>query len=353
MRWTLSNGITVIAKQTDFRNDELLFSAHSPGGRSLVADGDYVSALYAAGLVAGSGAGLHDSVTLNKLLAGKRVSVSPYIGELFEGLGGSASPEDLETLFQLVTLYATEPRFDAAHFSTVEARLRSVAETRGSQPDAVLYDTVGSVLNQHHFRYRPLTLVVDQIRANILTESNIRDLVRLVGEELDGVAREQHQKLETIESELADVRRRLDRLYHLMETTELDISDVLPRVREHKERSERLEQAASEARAGLSERRAVLDDVDTITAYAEDMSEFLATSELTESKAFIRSFVKEIAVAPGAATIRYTIPMPGDSPLGGSEAEEVALGGPVLSTVKSGGRYWIRTSDLCDVNAAL
>ena len=67
------------------------------------------------------------------------------------------------------------------------------------------------------------------------------------------------------------------------------------------------------------------------------MSEFLATSELTESKAFIRSFVKEIAVAPGTATIRYTIPMPDDSPLRGGEAEEVALGGPVLSTVKSGG----------------
>lgn len=76
------------------------------------------------------------------------------------------------------------------------------------------------------------------------------------------------------------MRRRFDRLYHLMETTELDISDVLPRVRE------------------------VLDDVDTITAYAEDMSEFPGTSELTESKAFIHSFVKEIAVAPGAATIR-------------------------------------------------
>ena len=141
-------------------------------------------------------------------------------------------------------------------------------------------------------------LVIDQIRANILTESNIRDLVRLLGEELDGVAREQRQRLKTTESELADLRRRLDRLYHLLETTELDISDVLPRVREHKERRERLEEAASEARAGLSERRAVLDDVQTITAYAQEMSAFLATSELTESKAFIRSFIKEIAVAP-------------------------------------------------------
>ncbi len=185
-------------------------------------------------------------------------------------------------------------------------------------------------------------LVVDQLRANVLTESNIRDLVRLVGEEMDGVAHERRKQLETIESELADVRRRLDRLYHLMETTELDISDVLPRVREHKERRERLERAASEARAALSERREVLDDVDTITAYAEDMREFLGTSELTESKAFIHSFVKEIAVAPGAATIRYTIPMPEDSRLRGGKAEEVALGGPVLSTVKSGGPDWTK-----------
>ena len=157
-RWKLSNGITVIAKQTDFRNDEVLFSAHSPGGHSLVADADHVSALYAAALVDGSGAGLHDSVSLDKLLAGKRVSVSPYIGELFEGLGGSASPEDLETLFQLITLYATEPRLDPAYFSTYEARLRSTAEARATQPDAALYDTANTVLSQSHFRHRPLTL---------------------------------------------------------------------------------------------------------------------------------------------------------------------------------------------------
>ena len=101
LSWTLSNGITVIAKQTDFRNDELVFGAFSPGGHSLVADEDHVSALYADELVSGSGVGPHDNVTLDKLLAGMRVSVSPYIGELFEGFRGNASPEDIETLFQL------------------------------------------------------------------------------------------------------------------------------------------------------------------------------------------------------------------------------------------------------------
>ena len=71
-------------------------------------------------------------------------------------------------------------------------------------------------------------LIVDQIRENILTESNIRDLVNLVSEEMDGVAHEQRQKLETIESELAEARRRLDRLYNLVETTDLDMADVAP-----------------------------------------------------------------------------------------------------------------------------
>ena len=84
----------------------------------------------------------------------------------------------------------------------------------------------------------------------------------------------------------------------------------------------------------------MLPDVETIAAYAEEMREFFGTSELTESKASSHSFVNEIAVAPAVATIRYTIPMPGGSPLRGGEAEEVAIGGPVLSTVKFGRIWW-------------
>ena len=64
------------------------------------------------------------------------------------------------------------------------------------------------------------------------------------------------------------------------------------------------------------------------------MSDFLVTSELTESKAFIRSFVKEIKVRPGNATIRYILPTPEDSPISGGEAQEAALRSPVLSTVR-------------------
>ena len=180
-------------------------------------------------------------------------------------------------------------------------------------------------------------MVVSKLRDNVLTESNIRELVKLVDEEMDGIAKEQRQKLETIEAELVDVKRRLGRLYDLAETTDLDIDDFKPRIRDHRERQERLEASAQEARAMLSQRREVLDDVETITAYAQDLSVFLKESELTERRAFIESFVKEIVVQPGNALLRYSIPMPEDSPIGERDAEEVALHTPVLSTVKSGG----------------
>ena len=66
------------------------------------------------------------------------------------------------------------------------------------------------------------------------------------------------------------------------------------------------------------------------------MKDFLQESELTERRAFIESFVKEIIVIPGDALIRYTVPMPDDSFLAGRATEKVALDASVLSTVHVG-----------------
>ena len=132
------------------------------------------------------------------------------------------------------------------------------------------------------------------------------------------------------------MKRRLDRLYNLVETTDMDIEDFKPRIRDHRERQERLETAAQDARLMLSERRVVLDDVETITRHALEIGEFLKTSELTESRAFIESFVKEIVVSPGNAVVRYSIPMPEDSRIPGKDAEDMALAwaGTVYRKVK-------------------
>ena len=188
-------------------------------------------------------------------------------------------------------------------------------------------------------------LVVAKIRSNVLTKGNIRELVKVVSKEMDGVTREQRKKLRAIEDELEDVKKKLGRIWRHIETTDTAMADASDRIREHRDRQERLEYFAEQARADLAQRRKVLDNANTIAAYAKDMKDFLNESELTERRAFIQSFVKEIIVVPGDALLRYTVPMPDDSLIPGRATEKVALNGAVLPSVKSGGPAGIRTLD--------
>ena len=191
-------------------------------------------------------------------------------------------------------------------------------------------------------------LIVNEIRENVLTESNIRDLVKLLDEEMDGVARDQRERLQNIEEELEDVKKRLGRIWNHIETTDTEMADASDRIREHRERKEKLEVAAEEARALLKERRQFLDSADTIAAFAAEMSEFLKTSELTETKAFVGSFVKEVVVKPGRAAIVYSIPTPEDSPIGEADAAEIALNGRVMNSVRHGGPDWTKSRTEAD-----
>ena len=195
--------------------------------------------------------------------------------------------------------------------------------------------------------------IVNEIRANILTESNIKNLVKLLDEEMDGEAAEQRQKLETIEEELEDVKRRLGRIWQAIETTDIEMADASERIKEHRERKDKLEVAAQEARELLAQRRQYLDSADAFAAFAKEMNALLMTSELTETRAFVRSFVREIEVKPGRAAIVYTIPTPNDSPLRGAGAAEITLNRRVRSTVQNGGPPWTRTRDLSLIRTAL
>ena len=181
-------------------------------------------------------------------------------------------------------------------------------------------------------------IIVDELRANILTESNIKDLVKIVDEEMDGVASEQRDRLDTIDGELEEVKKQLGRVWQFIAKSDsVDVAEASDLIVELRQRKETLEITAEEARALLKERRQLLDSADTIAAFAEDMSEFLKKSELTETKAFVHSFVKKIEVKPGRATIVYSIPTPDDSPMGGADTAEVALNGRVMNSVHAGG----------------
>ena len=69
-------------------------------------------------------------------------------------------------------------------------------------------------------------VIINEIRENILTESNIRNLVKLLDEVMDGVAREQRERLENIEEELEDLKRSLGRIWNLIETSDIDMADA-------------------------------------------------------------------------------------------------------------------------------
>ncbi len=176
-------------------------------------------------------------------------------------------------------------------------------------------------------------LIVEQIREHILTESNMRDLVRMVNEEMDSVIAGERERLEAAELELREVRQRMNRLWELVEKTEMTVEDILPRIRHHQENQERLERAADEARVELDARLTGVQDAEVVAAYAREMGEWLLESGLAETKAFLRTFVREIVVRPGHATIHYTVPTPDDSPIGGADVAEVALGRRFMKSV--------------------
>jgi zinc protease len=160
--WTLANGVRVVLKPTDFKDDEVLMQAVSPGGTSLVPDDRYMSAALASSIVGVSGVGRFSAVDLQKLLAGKAVRVGPTIDDTEEGLRGSASPKDLETLFQLAYLYVTAPRLDSAAFGSLRQRLLAFVANRGASPEANFQDTLQVTLAQGNPRERPLTPAVVQ-----------------------------------------------------------------------------------------------------------------------------------------------------------------------------------------------
>ncbi len=156
MTWlSLSNGVRVILKPTDFKNDEILMRAYSIGGTSIYPDSIYIAASTSSSVIGRSGIGNFGPIELQKKLAGKIVSVSPTVGALSEGFSGSSAPEDLETLFQLIYLNFSAPRADEVAFESYRVRMREILSTAKMSPERAFRDTVSVTMTQHHFRTRP------------------------------------------------------------------------------------------------------------------------------------------------------------------------------------------------------
>ena len=153
--------------------------------------------------------------------------------------------------------------------------------------------------------------IVEKIRERILTEETIVELVPLVAEEIDAMAGELAGRLEVIDAELGDVRKRLERLYEALETSELTLEVLSPRIFSLRHREEQLEAAREGAATQLEQRRVELPTTEEIKGYVADFREFLQEGTFPERKSLIRNFVEGIEVAGDEATLTYTIPRVG------------------------------------------
>ncbi len=161
--WKLSNGATVVLKPTTLRENQILFQAFAPGGTSLASDADFIPARAADVVVPAGGVGRFNGVTLDKILSSNAISVVPYISELEQGMRGDSTPQDLETMFQLLYLRFTQPRADSTAFAAVASQVRALLANQMASPDVVFNQTIIAALSGNKPRLRPLTpATVDQ-----------------------------------------------------------------------------------------------------------------------------------------------------------------------------------------------
>ncbi len=188
-------------------------------------------------------------------------------------------------------------------------------------------------------------LVVDKIKDRILTEENLRELVRLVNEELDAVLVENRQGLDAVVAEISEVHCRLDRLYDALETGKLTLDDLSPRIQALRQQEDQLQAERLRLEEILSERKMEMADAELVRSYVDDLRDTLANSPLAERKSFIRSFVEEVKVTGTEVLITYKIPLVPD----GVNSETAG----VLDTVQYGGAEGTRTPDFLRAREAL
>ncbi len=146
---TFANNVKVILKPTDFKNDEILFTAFAPGGTSVYSDNELIAASYMGQVINQSGFGNFDNTALTKKLAGNTAKLRLTMGDLEQGLSGSSSPKDFETLLQLNYQYFTKARKDEKAFQTFVSGMENQIKFMSASPEMAFYDKLVKVTSSN------------------------------------------------------------------------------------------------------------------------------------------------------------------------------------------------------------
>ncbi len=144
--WTLQNGMKVVLKSTDFKDDQIVMTGTSAGGYSQYAAQDPINAKMMSGIITLGGVGNFSATNLTKALAGKTASARPSVQLTTQDFNGSSSIKDFETMLQLVYLYFTAPRSDDDAFKSYIQRLETQLKNQEAEPMVAFGDAITKAL---------------------------------------------------------------------------------------------------------------------------------------------------------------------------------------------------------------
>ena len=155
---TLSNGAKVVLKKTDYKKDQVLVSIEGQGGSSLYGENDFVNLQLFDDAVEASGLGTFSNTELQKALAGKMVSLGMSLSTRRVELNGTTTPNDMETLMQLIYLYFTKINPDNESFASIMKQYELTLQNKSLTPESAFSDSITVTVEGHNPRFTPLTV---------------------------------------------------------------------------------------------------------------------------------------------------------------------------------------------------
>ncbi len=174
VEWTLANGAKVVFRKADYEKDAVSLASYSKGGTSLYDVDMLASAQNAAGFVGAYGLGDFDAITLKKLLTGKMASCSVSIGGLSESVSGGSTPQDFETMLQLLYLRFEKPRFDKEAHEALMSRNRASIANMEKNPQKIMGDSIKMIMSN----YSPRTLLMNEKYLDQISLEKIEQVYR-------------------------------------------------------------------------------------------------------------------------------------------------------------------------------
>jgi zinc protease len=170
VEWTLENNVKLVFKKCDYEKDNIMLLATSFGGASKLDDDQMLTAQLAPTVAGMYGAGDFDNITLQKMLAGKKVTVALSLGEVNENVSATSTPKDFETMMQLLYLKLAKPRFDQQAHEAIIGRFASMIASQEKNPDKIKSDSIQLITSG----YNPRTVIYTKDNISKITLDQIK-----------------------------------------------------------------------------------------------------------------------------------------------------------------------------------